>query len=436
MTQNSPNLDLPFLQPSQAQKHVTHNEALRRLDIVVQLRLQQTGATIPPAAPDQGDTYAVGAGATGDWAGQDGMLAAWLDAGWQFIAPQTGWRAWDEAAQHLMVWDGSDWIAPRPDLENLDGVGIGTVSDNTNRLAVQSPATLLSHSGQGHQLKINKAAEEDTASLLFQSNWTGHAELGLTGQNAFSIKLSDDGATWTEALRLNSETGHAAGSAIQTDSVDATGGRLMTVGAFGLGTTGTGTLIPDIEATDTPAGLYRFISTTAGADDLPSELQNSYGSIRIERNNTTRLRQTAWRNNFDHGIWTRTYLGSNWSNWRQIYDQTTILGPVSQSAGTPTGAIIERGSSPDGDYVRFADGTQICTKLFDPEAASHIWTFPVTFAAGQTPILQATPRNAIAPRLVTEHGDLSATSVALNVWDSSGAAAPAVVHATATGRWF
>lgn len=37
-----------------------------------------------------------------------------------------------------------------------------------------------------------------------------------------------------------------------------------------------------------------------------------------------------------------------------------ILGPVSQAGGIPSGAIIERGSNANGEYVRFADGTQIC----------------------------------------------------------------------------
>ena len=37
-----------------------------------------------------------------------------------------------------------------------------------------------------------------------------------------------------------------------------------------------------------------------------------------------------------------------------------ILGTVSQSGGVPTGAVIERGSNANGEYVKFADGTMIC----------------------------------------------------------------------------
>ena len=47
-----------------------------------------------------------------------------------------------------------------------------------------------------------------------------------------------------------------------------------------------------------------------------------------------------------------------------------LLGTVSQSGGVPTGAIIERGSNVNGEYVRFADGTQICTTTVDFPAAA------------------------------------------------------------------
>lgn len=42
-----------------------------------------------------------------------------------------------------------------------------------------------------------------------------------------------------------------------------------------------------------------------------------------------------------------------------------IVGTVSQSGGTPTGAIIQRGSNPNGEFVRYADGTMICYRSFD-----------------------------------------------------------------------
>ena len=85
-------LALPYIQPSQAQKHVTHNEALRLLDVIVQLAVLDRSRTAPPGTAALGDRHIVAAGATGDWAGQDGAIAVFDLEGWVF-PPQPGWRA-------------------------------------------------------------------------------------------------------------------------------------------------------------------------------------------------------------------------------------------------------------------------------------------------------------------------------------------------------
>jgi hypothetical protein len=71
---------------------------------------------------------------------------------------------------------------------------LNATADLQNRLAISSPASLFNHEGHGHQVKVNKASTGDTASLLFQSNWSGRAEMGLAGNDEFSIKVSGDGA--------------------------------------------------------------------------------------------------------------------------------------------------------------------------------------------------------------------------------------------------
>jgi len=205
MPDNSAILALPYIQPSQAQKHVTHNEALARLDVLVQLVVRGFDATTPPIDPDQGETHALGSGPTGAWAGQDNMLATWRDGVWHFIAPLTGWRA--GAGVELRIRDGGSWVPVLGQTDNLDGVGINATHDATNRLSLSSDATLLNHEGAGHQLKLNKASEGDTASLLFQSGFTGHAEMGLNGGNDFSLKVSDDGSGWTQALHISGADG-------------------------------------------------------------------------------------------------------------------------------------------------------------------------------------------------------------------------------------
>ena len=58
-------LALPLLLAEQAQKHVTHNEALRLLDALVQMRVVEQGLTTPPGSPTDGEIYVPGSGASG-----------------------------------------------------------------------------------------------------------------------------------------------------------------------------------------------------------------------------------------------------------------------------------------------------------------------------------------------------------------------------------
>ena len=381
MPDNSAILALPYIQPGQAQKHVTHNEALRQLDIIVQLSVAGFDATTPPAAPATGEVHALGTSPSGAWAGHGDRLAAWIDGGWLFLTPQAGWRAWGGATGELRIWDGGAWVLPLADHDNLAGLGIGTTSDAINRLAVQADATLLSHDGAGHQLKLNKATGTDTASLLFQSGWNGHAEMGLAGDTDFTIKVSDDGASWTGAMVFDATTGTVSGAAVQSSPTDGTAGRLMSVTAFGLGEGGQPTEIDDVNSADTATGFYMYKSTSVNAASLPGTLSGGKGVLRVERGTSSRLTQTAWRNSGDGGVWWRVKNGTIWDSWHNIFDHANIVGTVSQTSGTPTGAVIERGSNANGEYIRFADGTQMCTN-----SNAAITTTPATFSGTITKI--------------------------------------------------
>ncbi|ABD54564.1 DUF2793 domain-containing protein [Jannaschia sp. CCS1] len=105
---DTPELGLPLLAPAQAQKHVTVNEALVRLDGLAQLRLQSVTETTPPAALD-GFAYGVPTGAVDAWAGQEGSIAIASGGGWDFVSAQRGWRAIVLDAGSLAIFDGTGW---------------------------------------------------------------------------------------------------------------------------------------------------------------------------------------------------------------------------------------------------------------------------------------------------------------------------------------
>ncbi|RKQ95656.1 DUF2793 domain-containing protein [Maricaulis maris] len=94
MSQTSPRLDLPLIMPAQAQKHVTVNEALLRLDALVQTVVESASVDTQPADPDEGRVWIIPDGASGtDWSGYlPGSLAVFRDGYWAAIPPQGGWR--------------------------------------------------------------------------------------------------------------------------------------------------------------------------------------------------------------------------------------------------------------------------------------------------------------------------------------------------------
>ena len=100
MSQNSINLSLPYIQGGQAQKHVTHNEAIRTLDAIVQLCVRDQ-VQAPQADVQDGDRFIVAAGAVDSFEGHEGEIALFEGGAWNFIAARKGWIAYDEATGGL-----------------------------------------------------------------------------------------------------------------------------------------------------------------------------------------------------------------------------------------------------------------------------------------------------------------------------------------------
>lgn len=210
MSDDTPLLSLPLILPAQAQKHVTHNEALRLLDMLVQLAVLDRTRTEPPALPAEGDRYLIASPATGLWEGHDGKIAAFWGGTWVILTPRAGWLARIIAESETLAHDGTGWGPAQTPPQTLPRLGIATTADATNRLAVASSASLFDHAGAGHQIKVNKADTADTASLLFQSAYSGRAEMGLAGNDGFAIKVSGNGTTFATALATDPTTGTVA----------------------------------------------------------------------------------------------------------------------------------------------------------------------------------------------------------------------------------
>ena len=358
MSDATTHLLLPYILAAQAQKHVTHNEALRILDGLVQLSVLDRGLTAPPGSPADGDRYIVASGATGDWAGWDLNIALWTDGAWLRLPPRTGWRAWVEDEAILLVWNGAAWevVGEPSDISDavfslvndadptkkavfsLSGIstattrsytlpntsselailagtqiftgnktfsgtltasgtvtvssatatigtatgtatyGVGTgatttgvtktvnlgtggasgsttvvnigsaiagaggttvvntptvtfanavtqvgmpqanltaqllglggaTADSFNRLSVNTPAVLLNNAGAGIEATVNKAASGNDAAFAFKTGFSARALIGLLGNDDFSFKVSPDGSTFYDAIRIDRANG-------------------------------------------------------------------------------------------------------------------------------------------------------------------------------------------------------------------------------------
>ena len=108
MTQ-TPNLGLPYIAPSQAQKEAVHAEGLNRLDALLRGSVLTISSNDPPASPADGDAHIVGSSPVGAWSGQARAIAAWY-GGWIFIPARLGMTVWNAGDSTLRRYDGSSWI--------------------------------------------------------------------------------------------------------------------------------------------------------------------------------------------------------------------------------------------------------------------------------------------------------------------------------------
>lgn len=255
-------------------------------------------------------------------------------------------------------------------------------------------------------------------------------------------------------------TGLLTGGAVTQSATDATAGRLLKVGDFGIGggavdLTGT----TDLKDRNLASGFYGYNANTVPGGPETVAWRHVLQVISTTIGGSVRRMFISSRapSGTDHRVWIGVSEGTSAITWREVLHAGLILGTVSQSGGQPTGAVIERGSNGNGEYVRFADGAQICTRTADLGSiladgsgtqASPYRTSPATlsFAAwfSAAPVVSfafpAAPEAIIADRaLVTAGYQVSTGAItALRAARIGGgnSAANVTCTLTAIGRWF
>lgn len=136
-------LGLPLLAAGQAQKEVTHNEALALIDGAIAPLVEAVGINAAPVSPSDGGQWIVGSTPSGAWLGASGALATWTAGGWRFVqlpigavvTERTGMGRWRRLAE--------GWTAPAA----VDAASGGMTVDSECRSQLSALIAALSAQG-------------------------------------------------------------------------------------------------------------------------------------------------------------------------------------------------------------------------------------------------------------------------------------------------
>ena len=126
---------MPLLSPGQAQKEISHNEALVLLDSVVHGCCGGGPSNIPPQQPSLGMAYICGEAPSGDWGGHAGELASWTSGGWRFTPVFDGLQITDRTDGCTRRYLNGQWSIGRIDAKEVRVSGLKVVGSRCPGIA-------------------------------------------------------------------------------------------------------------------------------------------------------------------------------------------------------------------------------------------------------------------------------------------------------------
>lgn len=134
---------LPLIQPGQAQKELSHNEALALIDLLVGPAVLELGRETPPGDPLPGQAWIIGAAPTGDWTGKAHALAGWTAGGWRFVDPVEGISCWVTESSAFALFSGGNWQLGQLRGESLTLGGLQVVGARHAAIAEPASGTVI-----------------------------------------------------------------------------------------------------------------------------------------------------------------------------------------------------------------------------------------------------------------------------------------------------
>ena len=133
--------ELPLLFAGQAQKELFVNELAARLDALLHGAIEAELAA-PPASPSDGQAWLIASGASGEWAGKTGQIAARQAGNWLYFVPRDGLRLLNRTSGQDLRYKGVWLTASRPAAPSG-----GTTVDSEARAAINAVISSLTTAG-------------------------------------------------------------------------------------------------------------------------------------------------------------------------------------------------------------------------------------------------------------------------------------------------
>lgn len=292
----------------------------------------------------------------------------------------------------IVTGTGTSWFAALQVGWGFVGPDLGTYEiesvDNATQITLKTNYMGPTATAQSYKCFPTNSLEGDLATSIqalisdyqavVDGPGAGRFDAGTVTEPGITFDVDRDTGFWRVAsnilgistggsLRLRVDGDEIGGSAVTPG-----GSKLMSVGAFGLGSN-ISTAITDFNAAVVNGHFH--CQDLSSASNAPTGWLTGPASIHVSgAMNAQNMTQRAVRLNGDGQIAVRTYRSGAWGAWHESYTANTLLGPVSESGGVPTGHVFDGGSNANGEYIAIADGTLICTN-----GNSAVVTAPATF---------------------------------------------------------